>query len=141
MFRSGLFFKNWEPNVLNTFSAIRYLRGISRIGQRHNIVLDAQWMMEFDIENAPWYSLPQKAAKEVPAFLPRLYYWQPAEALKGTTYKGMLCSAPLVDTNGNVFGVCGFEISDMLFKLSYLPVTDFYDTVFSVCSRRRASRR
>jgi hypothetical protein len=75
------------------------------------MVLDAQWAMEFDVEDALYYTLPQGAVKENEAFLPRLYYWQPAMPLKGTDYRGMLCSVPLVDSRGNVFGVCGFEVS------------------------------
>jgi DNA-binding CsgD family transcriptional regulator len=130
-FRAGLFFKNWEP-ALNSSSAILLLRGISRIGMRHKIVLDAQWTMEFDVEDARWFRLPQEAAWEASDSAPRLYYWQPAGNLKGTNYRGMLCSAPLVDSGGNVFGVCGFEVSDMLFKLSHVPDGKIFNDIFCV---------
>ena len=132
VFRAGFFFKNWEPNTLSMSSAILYLRGISRIGQKHGMVLDAQWAMEFDIEDEPYYNLPQKAVRENPAFLPRLYYWQSALPLKGTDYRGMLCSAPLVDSRGNTFGVCGFEVDDAFFKFSYMPANSDYNNIFCV---------
>jgi len=132
VFRAGFFLKNWEPNILNTPSAVLYLRGISRIGQKYEIVLDAQWAMEFDIEDEPYYNLPQKAARENPAFLPRLYYWQSARPLKGTDYRGMLCSAPLVDSRGDTFGVCGFEVGDTFFKYSYMPANNNYSNIFCI---------
>jgi DNA-binding CsgD family transcriptional regulator len=132
IFRAGFFFKNLEPGFQSMFSSILYLRGISKIGQKNDMVLDAQWAMEFDIEDASYYALPQKAAKENEAFLPRLYYWQPAMALKGTDYRGMLCSVPLADSKGYVFGVCGFEVSDMLFKLSFMPANNVYSNIFCV---------
>ncbi len=129
--RAGLYFKNWEPNILSDSSpAILFLRGFSRIGQNHDAVLDAQWTMEFDVEDAPYYDLPQKVGAEHRAFLSRLCYWQPATVIKGTSYKAMLCSVPLVDSNGTVFGVCGFEVSDMLFKLTYMPAGKIYGNVF-----------
>ena len=44
----------------------------------------------------------------------------------------MLCSVPLIDSNGNVFGVCGLEISGMLFKLTYSPNNNTYNRSFSM---------
>jgi len=96
------------------------------------MVLDAQWAMEFDIEDEPYYNFPQKAVRENHAFLPRLYYWQSALPLKGTDYRGMLCSAPLVDSHGNTFGVCGFEVDDAFFKFSYMPANSDYNNIFCV---------
>ncbi len=131
--RAGLYIKNWEPNILSeTSPAILFLRGFSRIGQRHDVVLDAQWAMEFDVEGADYYFRPQKMAGEFPAFLRRLYYWQPAAVFRGTNYRAMLCSVPLVDSDGAVFGVCGFEVSDMLFRMAFMPASHIYNNIFCV---------
>ena len=46
----------------------------------------------------------------------------------------MLCSAPLIDSHGNVFGVCGLEVSAMLFKLSNMPNNRFYTRLFYTLS-------
>jgi DNA-binding CsgD family transcriptional regulator len=62
--------------------------------------------------------------------LSRLYYWSPAVTLPGCSEEVMLCSVPLIDSNGNVFGVCGFEISAMLFKLSQMPDSSKFARTF-----------
>ena len=46
----------------------------------------------------------------------------------------MLCTAPLIDSNGCIFGVCGFEISAMLFKLSHSPGSSIYKRLFCLLS-------
>ncbi len=46
----------------------------------------------------------------------------------------MLCSVPLIDSRGNVFGVCGIEISTMLFKLTHMPNNRIYNRLFCVFS-------
>ena len=89
--------------------------------------------MEFDISAAPYYHKPLAAAAANPHLpLSRLYYWSGALILPGTSEEIMICSAPLVDSQGNVFGVCGFEISEMLFKLSYMPANRNYNHLFCV---------
>jgi DNA-binding CsgD family transcriptional regulator len=42
----------------------------------------------------------------------------------------MVCTVPLIDSRNNIFGVCGFEISTMLFKLSHMPVSTDYSRMF-----------
>jgi hypothetical protein len=120
--KAGLYLKNMEPNILNSSSSyIFLLRGFSAIGRQNSVTLHSQWKMEFDVSDSPYYSLPIKASanKEIP--LSRLYYWTPALKMPGTTEEVMLCSVPLIDSKGNVFGVCGLEVSEMLFKLSHMP--------------------
>ncbi|HZK26559.1 MAG TPA: LuxR C-terminal-related transcriptional regulator [Thermoclostridium sp.] len=52
----------------------------------------------------------------------------------GNSERVMLCSVPLIASDGTVFGVCGFEVSEMLFKLSYEPVLEGYDHLFCLLS-------
>jgi RNA polymerase sigma factor (sigma-70 family) len=47
----------------------------------------------------------------------------------------MLCSVPLISSDGTVYGVCGFEVSTLLFKLSYTPNTSVANTAFCLLSR------
>ena len=47
----------------------------------------------------------------------------------------MICSAPLIDSQGNVFGVCGLDISKMLFKLAYKPpISDYNSLIYILAS-------
>lgn len=120
--RTGLYIKNMEPNILNAASEyILILRGFPSVGRKNGITLHSQWRMEFDVADAAYFHEPIRAAEHTDLPLSRLYYWSNALLLPGTTEQVMLCSAPLIDSQGNVFGVCGFEVSSMLFKLSHMP--------------------
>ena len=135
--RVGLFIKNMEPNILSSSSpTIILLRGFPNIGRKNLLPLHAQWSMEFDISDAPYFHFPieQAALQTLP--LSRLYYWSPALILPGTSEEIMLCSVPLIDSKGNVFGVCGLEVSAMLFKLDYMPMI-LTSYILYVCTDKR----
>lgn len=120
--RAGLYIKNMEPNIVSSLSpTIILLHGSPSIGRKNSLPLHAQWSMEFDISDAPYYRLPMEKAVNASLPLSRLYYWSPAMILPGTSEEVMLCSVPLIDSKGNVFGVCGFDVSAMLFKLTHMP--------------------
>lgn len=137
--RAGLYIKNNEPNILSSAAPnILILRGFSSIGRYNSITLHSQWRMEFDVENASYFNRPMEEAKNSGLDLSRLYYWSPSTTLPDTSERIMLCSIPLIDSKGNVFGVCGFEISAMLFKLSHMPNSSTQERVFCVfapCTR------
>ncbi len=131
--RAGLFIKNMEPNILNSSSpTIVLLRGFPNIARNNSLPLHAQWDMEFDISKAPYFHLPMEYAHKESLPLSRLYSWTPAFTLPGTSEEIILCSAPLIDSQGNILGVCGFEVSAMLFKLSYMPDYSTYSRIFCV---------
>ncbi|HZJ83399.1 MAG TPA: LuxR C-terminal-related transcriptional regulator, partial [Clostridia bacterium] len=130
--KAGLYIKNMEPNIINSSSPnITILRGFSSTGRRNSLPLHPQWGMEFDIEDAPYYNIPlHTAANNSKLSLSKLYYWTPPLIIPGTSEEVMLCSVPLIDSNGDTFGVCGFEISAMLFKLSHMPKNTLYNRAF-----------
>lgn len=132
--RAGLYLKNMAPNVISASPPnITILRGFPGIGRKKSLALHAQWRMEFDVEQAPYYRLPMEAAGLTPRPpRSRLYYWSEALKLPGTSEEVMLCAAPLIDSRGNVFGVCGLEISAMLFKLKHMPNNNIYRRLFCV---------
>lgn len=131
--RAGLYIKNNEPNILNSSAPnTLILRGFSSIGRQNSITLHSQWRMEFDVSDAPYFSHPMEEAKKRTLPLSQLYYWSPSLMLPGTAEEVMLCSVPLIDSKGNVFGVCGFEISAMLFKLSHMPDNNIYKRIFCI---------
>ncbi len=134
--RAGLYIKNMEPNIINSTSpTIIIMHGMPSISRNASLSLHAQWNMEFDVSNAPYYHLPMNTARanrNLP--LSRLYYWSPKLTLPNTSEEVMLCSIPLIDSQGNVFGVCGIEISTMLFKLTHMPNNSIYNRLFCVLS-------
>ena len=133
--RAGLYLKNMEPNIISSSApTIQVLRGFPNIARKNSLPLHSQWAMEMDIRGACYYQLPLERAKKYRLPLSRLYYWSPSLILPGTSEKVMLCSIPLLDSYGNVFGVCGFEVSSMLFKLTYMPDNSNYSRIFSMLS-------
>ncbi len=132
--RAGLYIKNMEPNIISSSTPnIIVLRGFPSISRSNSLPLHSQWKMEFDISNATYYYRPIVEANlnnSLP--LSRLYYWSTAFVLPDTSEEVMLCSVPLIDSKGNVFGVCGFEVSSMLFKLSHMPNNSIYNRLFCV---------
>lgn len=134
--KAGLYIKNMEPNIINfTTPTFTILRGFPSISRNNSLSLRAQWSMEFDISDAPYFSLPIEAANSHNDFsLSRLYYWSEPLLLPKTSEEVMLCSVPLIDSDGNVFGVCGFDISSMLFKLSHMPDNSTYNRMFCMLS-------
>lgn len=130
--KSGLYLKNMEPNIISSSSgSFTLLRGFPSIGRDNSIHLHTQWCMEFDIKDADYYNIPVEAAKDNKGLdFSKLYYWSDPITLPGTSEEIMLCSVPLMDSNNNIYGVCGLEISSMLFKLSHMPDSNVYNRMF-----------
>ena len=132
--RAGLFLKRTEPNTVGTMgSKLHCLRGPANIARENSIELLGQWQMEFTGSETDFFSLAVETSRkrsELP--LSRLYYWSPRRLLSGNSEAGMLLSVPLITSDGTVLGICGFEVSSMLFKQSYSPDNSVYARVFSV---------
>lgn len=131
--RAGIFLKNSAPNIINSITpCIRYLRGPHSIARTHHIDLLPQWLMEFDITEEAFFSITLEQAKTNPLSLSRLYYWSPNVTLKNNSESGMLLCVPLISEDGTVYGICGFEMSSMLFKLSYSMDHRTYSRAFAI---------
>lgn len=133
--RAGLYLKNMEPNAVSAASPnITVLRGYPDIARNRRYALNAQWDMEFMVNELPYFSLLLEKAKETKKPLSRLYYWSEAMPIPKTSEEAMVCVAPLIDANGNVFGLCGYEVSAMLFKLKFIPDNTTYQRMFCMLS-------
>ncbi|MGI6730422.1 MAG: LuxR C-terminal-related transcriptional regulator [Anaerovoracaceae bacterium] len=133
--KAGLYIKNMEPNIINSSSSyLMLLRGPSQVGRKNSVMLHPQWKMEFDVADADYFFHPLEAAKSRDYSLSRLYHWSPPLILPNTTEEIMLISVPLIDSKGNTFGVCGLEVSSMLFKLHHIPNNQTYPHLFCVLS-------
>jgi DNA-binding CsgD family transcriptional regulator len=134
--KAGLYIKNMEPNIVSSSSpTFTILRGFPSIGRENSIDLHTQWSMEFDIKDARFYNTPIRSAKnnkDLP--LSKLYYWSDPFTLSGTSEEAMVCTIPIMDSKSNLYGVCGFEISAMLFKLSHMPANNNYTRMFCMLS-------
>ena len=132
--RSGLFLKRTIPNAVRTIgSKFYYLRGPSSIARENGVELLGQWQMEFTKEETAVFDTVVQTARENPELpLSRLYFWSHRLLLSGNSEAGIWLCIPLRLSDGTVFGICGFELSAMLFKQEYSPDNSVYTRVFSV---------
>ena len=131
--RAGLFLKNMEPNVINLSSpTIRFMRGPASIARQKHLYLLPQWQMEFQVAPGDFFFTTMKAATGSNLPLSRLYYWNPSCALACDYEKAMLLCVPLISSDGVIIGVCGFEVSAMLFKLKNIPNNSTYKRAFTM---------
>lgn len=113
--RCGLYLKFANINLANPgSSALTLLRGIPDMVRENDISFHAQWEMEFTTNTLAFYKLFLAKAKPDLAFS---YYYAMASPIRGTMEYSMRLLVPLVGSSGQVYGVCGFEISDLYYKL------------------------
>jgi len=133
--RSCIYLKNMEPNIVNEMSAnMRYYTGPMTIARKNGIHILPQWQMEMDIKRMPYFEKVITTAREQKLPLSRLYKWSRGIVLPGYSERAMLCMVPLLTSDGTVFGICGFDVSEMLFKLSYTPKSKDYNHLICMLS-------
>lgn len=133
--RAGLYLKNMEPNIVSSTSpTITVFRGFPDIARKRGYSLHSQWDMEFTINSPPYFFMPFDKLNKDGLPLSRMYYWSPAATMPNTCEDVMLCTIPLIDSNGNMFGICGYEVSAMLFKLKFSPDNSVYRRIFCMLS-------
>lgn len=115
--RCGVYLKINTPVNFNTVKApVAWLRGMPQIASRYRFAIHNNWDMEFDISHiSKWDELLQEA-KQAPR---NSYFFAKAHYLRGTWEKVLLICIPMYGKNGEIYGVCGLEISSLLFKLAH----------------------
>jgi DNA-binding CsgD family transcriptional regulator len=134
--KAGMFFKRTEQNMIGMVnSKLFYLRGPARVSRETGIEMIGLWQMEFDVSAYNYYDIVTDTARENNNLaLSRLYYWASRTPLEKTRTSAMLLCVPLISSDGAVFGMCGFEVSPMLFKLLYSPDNSRYSRVLALLS-------
>ncbi len=132
--KAGIFLKKTQPtSTAATGVDIHYLRGPAALARNNDIMLLGQWRMEFDTTDQEFFSKVIETARSNPQMpLSRLYYWSGRTVLKGNSESGFLLCVPLKSESGYVYGLCGLEISDRLFKSLYTPEGGNFENIFTV---------
>ncbi|MBR3694127.1 MAG: hypothetical protein IKL88_06340 [Erysipelotrichales bacterium] len=132
--KAGIFLKKTQPTATDVIGVdIHYLRGPAQIAREHEIMLLGQWRMEYDISQQQFFNRVMEVARENPDLpLSRLYYWSGRVTLQGNSEAGFLLCVPLRSEDGTVFGLCGVEVSDRLFKILYTPEGGSYENIFTI---------
>lgn len=132
--KAGIFLIKTQPTAAAP-SGVKnyYLRGPANIARDYGIDLLGQWAMEYDISDEQFFIDVMDTARSNPELpLSRLYYWTGRVLLKGNNEAGFMLCVPLRSADGTVFGVCGFQVSDRMFKQLYCPDNGVYQNVFTV---------
>jgi len=134
--RSGIFIKKTQPTSTQAVGVkMYYLRGPAQIARENNIELLGQWKMEYDTADQHFFADVLEQARQNPDLpLSRLYYWTGRVTLKDNSEAGFLLCVPLRSKDGTVFGLCGIEVSDRMFKSLYSPASDKYENAFAIAA-------
>ena len=115
--RAGLYLR--LANLCSKSAAnqdIVFYRGVADVAREHQLELHNRWKLEFDISNLPGYDAmldlpPERLAESA--------VWTPRICLPGTWENVMILMVPIRGNDGTVMGVCGLELSELYFMLSY----------------------
>lgn len=95
---------------------IVFYRGVAEVARDHQLELHNRWKLEFDLSNLPGYDamLNRPAGR-----LAENAVWTQRIRLTDTWENVMLLMVPIRGNDGTVVGVCGLELSELYFMLSY----------------------
>ena len=118
--RSGLYLRcvNLTDSAL-TDPEVSFFRGIPAVARHRGMEFNNRWNMECDISLVPGVEeLMEGAGRPADSG-----YWTGRIHLKDTWENVVLLCVPIVGHDGRVYGVCGMEISSLIFRL-FSPVQD-----------------
>jgi DNA-binding CsgD family transcriptional regulator len=115
--KCGIYIKIANVNIQRPadFKPLLY-RGNTELGRARKLELHNHWALEFNMDNFPEYD---KLMKEANRNLNTCFLFTDPVKLPGTWENVMLLCVPIVGQDGKVYGVCGFEISELYFKLRF----------------------
>ena len=118
--RAGVYIRRVEPKRIGNPSEMLYLRGNTQFAIKRGMTLQANWNLEFDISGRALWSLPLKAYSSAQELnLTNLYVWSFGTVVPEASGTSLICSIPLIDSQGKALGVCGLEISQTNFRYSH----------------------
>ena len=136
--RSGSYLKLANANASKSASpAVAWARGIHEIGHDNNHIFHNRWQLEFDISRLPFYETLIQSATRNPA---DGYYYSSAFKFHGIWEKIMILGVPIVGKNGQVYGICGFEINSLLFKLIHAEAGSPYKRTIGLVAQKEGGR-
>lgn len=130
--KSGIYIRNIEPSISAGGVQTRLLlRGFPDLALRGDLNMQANWDLEFQMDDQPIWDMPLAAHEADPSLpLSRLVYWHQTNDLRPVAENVIFCSVPILDSDGNPFGVCGLGVTQMNYLLRYEPDdSTFHNTV------------
>lgn len=95
---------------------IAFYRGVPDVARQHQLELHNRWKLEFDTSKLPGYDAILNSPVER---LAENAVWTERICLPDTWENAILLMIPFLGNDGSVLGVCGLELSEFYFMLSY----------------------
>lgn len=131
--KAGIYLMKTLPNTIEPINSTIYcLIGPGNIARDNKTSLLGQWKMEYDMRSYDFLYTDLNEAKMHPdKSISRLYKWNAGVTISGNSDSSFIITIPIRNSEGVVYGLCGFEISSRLFKDLYTPQNDTYTSIFA----------
>jgi len=132
--RSGTYlrFSSVKINIGEKANA-QLFRGNPAIARGHGIELHNTWELETSPDCMPHFDAIMEMQLEN---MTSAYTWTEKFSLPGSWEYVILLGVPVVGHDGTVYGVCGFEINELLFRFSYPVVYTEFGPMITVLAPR-----
>ncbi len=110
--KTGLYFQ--RASLDETDETLLLYRGIAELGRNKGIMPHRKWRLEFDTDVFSGYE--DFASRVEASPLDKTPMLSEMNELYGTSEKTMNFILPIIGNKGDVYGLCGFEISGSYFK-------------------------
>lgn len=128
--RMGLYLRYSDLNRTGSANQhLIYFRGISEIARRQQVQMHNRWNMEFDTTYLPGYDdfMGTPVSRLADGGV-----WSERTHLKDTWEDVLLFYVPVLGGDGEVCGLCGIELSELYFRLSYPSIDSNYGGMVTV---------
>jgi DNA-binding CsgD family transcriptional regulator len=113
--KCGLYLKIANLNVRQPVDMkVLLYRGSTAVGSSRRLESHNMWALEFNSTIFPNYDLLQNRAEKN---LNNCFLFSDVVTLPGTWENVALCCVPVVGADGTFYGICGFEVSALFFRL------------------------
>lgn len=128
--RSGVYLRiaNISGNVLE--DDVFLFRGNPNVAMQNKIQIHNRWNMEFDTKDMYWYK--DQISRDNGKAATDNYLWVNRQHLKDTWENSIFLSVPVIGSEGGRYGICGLEISGLLFRLSYPKFESKYGDMVTI---------
>lgn len=128
--RAGLYIRLTNLSSKGTANQdLVFYRGVPNVAREHQLKLHNRWKLEFDISKLPGYDemLGRSTGR-----LAENAVWTKQVCLTDTWENAMLLMVPVLGNDGSVLGICGLELSELYFMLSYPSVESTFGSMVTL---------
>ena len=128
--RAGLYLRYSALRAIGaTDQHVTCFRGTAETARSTQVQMHNRWNPELNVQAVPGYTQLLRGSD---GRLAERCLWTGRIALPDTWESVTLLCVPMLDSAGNVRGICGAELSDLYFRLTYPAVDSAYGSMVTV---------